>query len=1082
MSRSKLFVFVIVLIFALPVTALQAGKRDVKPSALADKSTAPATTQAAASTAPIKYDSETFAGLDARNLGPGTMSGRVAAMDAVHEKNGRITLYVGAGAGGVWKSMNGGTTFKPVFDKYNQSIGAVAIDPNDHNTVWVGTGESWVRNSVSLGDGIYKTSDGGDTWTKTGLADSEHISRILIDPKDSNTVYVCAVGHLWDSNAERGVYKTTDGGKKWDKVLSVNDDTGCAMIAMDPQETHTLYAGMWQARRKAWTFTSGGPGSGFYKSTDAGATWKKMTNGLPTGDLGRIGVAVAASRPSTIYAIVEAKQTGLYRTDDGGENWRKINTSAGVIGRPFYFANLYVDPTDYNRVYKLATSLWVSEDGGKTFSGIGGSTHSDHHAFWIDPVDTNHLYTGNDGGVYESMDRGTMWRFFPNLAVGQFYHVAHDTDMPYNLYGGLQDNSSWVGPSRGVNGIYNRDWRSVFGGDGFWAFPDPTDNEYVYAESQGGNVGRINRKTLEVKNIKPLPRSNEKLRFNWNTPIVPSPTQKGTIYIGAQFLFRSRDHGESWERVSPDLTTNNPEKQKQEESGGLSIDNSTAENNNTIFSISESPKNSAVIWVGTDDGNVQVTHDSGKTWSNVTANLIGIAKDAWISTVEASRFDPAEAFVTVDMHWTGDNTTHVLHTLDYGKTWTTLATPDLTGYAHVIRQDLVNKDLLFLGTETGLYISSDAGKQWAKFTGGNFPPVAVRDINIMPRENDLLIATHGRGLWIVDDITPLRALTAEMLDKDAGLVAGRPQALTIPGNEFTFNGDADFLAPTAPIGAVITYYQKKRHIFGDLKFEIYDPTGKLVSSVPGNKRRGLSHIVWSMRSKGPKLPPATELVPNAFALQGPRVMPGTYTVKMIKDKDTFQGELKLVLDPRARYTIEDRKAQYTLVTRLYDMLTHLTYVADVINDARTQANDRKSKLLEGDATIKTIEEFVKGIDAIRGKLAAISLTNGITGQERIREQMGDLYGSVNGNEGRPTQSQVERTASLTVELDGVLAEFGSYSAKQLPALNDALGKAKLDPVKLMSKEDWDKKQEKETKGATVDLNSSAFSTVDLRFR
>lgn len=1008
----------------------------------------------------VKVDSETIAGLDARSIGPAVMSGRIASIDAAVEK-GRLTLYVGSASGGVWKSVNGGTTFKPVFDKYTQSIGAVTIDPSNAGTVWVGTGETWVRNSVSVGNGIYKTTDGGENWERMGLADSERISTILVDPKNSNTVYACATGHLWNSNPERGVFKTTDGGKTWSKSLFVSEDTGCAMIAMDPQDTGILYAAMWQYRRKPYTFTSGGPGSGLYKSTDGGTTWKKLTRGMPEGELGRIGIAVAPSRPSVVYAVVEAKHSALLRSEDLGETWTEVNSGEEIVARPFYFANLFVDPKDYNRVYKPGTGLVVSDNGGKAFSGIAGSVHSDFHAMWINPANPDQIFVGTDGGLYTSEDRGNTWRFIANLPLSQFYHVSYDMEQPYNVYGGLQDNSSWYGPSRAIGGIQNRHWKSVFGGDGFWVFADPTDPDYIYAEYQGGNIGRINRKTLETKDIKPFPGAGEKkFRFNWNTPIHISPNTKGTLYFGSQFLFRSRDHGNSWERISPDLTTNDPNKQKQEESGGLTVDNSDAEAHTTIYSICESPKNGDIIWVGTDDGNLQVTRDGGKTWTNVVANVPGLPPNTWVSTVEASRFDEAAAYATFDGHAGGDMKAYVFRTTDYGKTWQSLTTPEITGYAHVIKEDTVNKNLLFVGTELGLFISVDGGHQWAQFKGGNFPSVAVRDIAIHPRESDLILATHGRGIWIVDDITPLRALTPQVLSMDATFIESRPAVQTIPASEFGFNGDADYVGHSSSEGALITYYQKKRHIFGDLKFEIYDSSGKLVSTVPGSMRRGLNRVEWSMRMVPPKVPPAAGLVPNFFSFVGPRIMDGTYTVKMIKGKNNYTTELKVVPDPRSKHTREDRELQFETVMKLYDMLGQLTYVVDTVADARDQSRDRAGKLPAGDLTRKRIEDLAKSLEGVRSKLVATKEGGGITGEEKIREQMGSLYGAVNGFEGRPTQSQILRMTALKKEFDAMVAEFDTLSKKDLPTVNAALEKKKLDPVKLMTREDWEKKQKK----------------------
>src|SRR5918998_5023817 len=662
---------------------------------------------------PVKVDSDTISGLDARPIGPAVMGGRVSALAAAWEGE-RLTLYVGSASGGVWKSSNGGTTFKPIFDKHTQSIGAVAIDPSNPKNVWVGTGESWVRNSVSVGDGVYRSTDGGDNWTHLGLKDTERIAAVVVDAKDSNTAYVCATGHLWDANPERGVFKTTDAGKTWQKVLSVNDDTGCAMLDADPQDPKTLYAAMWQFRRQPWAFTSGGPGSGLFKTTDGGKNWTKLTKGLPEGDLGRIGIRAAPSNPKRVYAVVEAKRSALFRSDDAGATWVELNNGANIVGRPFYFANLYVDPRDEKRVYKPGTFLSISEDSGKTFSQIAGSVHSDFHAMWIDPKNPERILVGTDGGLYSSEDRGARWRFHANLPISQFYHVSHDMARPYNVYGGLQDNASWYGPSSAVGGVQNKHWRSVYGGDGFWVFEDPSDPDYVYAEYQGGNLARVNRRTLETRDIKPLPRAGEEFRFNWNTPIHTSPTQKGTIYFGSQFLFRSRDRGDSWERISPDLTTNDPAKQRQEQSGGLTIDNSSAENHTTIYAISESPRNAQVVWAGTDDGNLQVTRDGGKSWANVVKNVPGLPANTWVSYVSASNFDEATAYATFDGHMTGDMKTYIYRTSDFGKTWTPLASADTEGFAHVIKEDTVNRDLLFLGTEFGLFVSLDGGRQWAR--------------------------------------------------------------------------------------------------------------------------------------------------------------------------------------------------------------------------------------------------------------------------------------------------------------------------------------------------------------------------------
>jgi len=1014
----------------------------------------------------VTVDSDTFSGLSARPIGPAAMGGRIADIVAVQEGQKPLTIYVGSAGGGVWKSSDGGTTFKPVFDKQaTQSIGSLAIDPSNPQTVWVGTGEAWVRNSVSVGTGIYRSRDGGDTWENLGLTDSEHLSRIVIHPKDSQTVYACALGHLWNANQERGVFKTTDGGKTWKKVLYRDENTGCAEMVMDPQEPNVLYAAMWDVRRQPFNFRSGGPGSGLLKSSDGGETWHELRKGLPAGDLGRIGLAIPASQHTRIYAVVEAKNhTALFRSDDAGENWIEVNNSFNISGRPFYFARVVADPNHADRVYKPGFSLTVSEDGGKSFSSgmsmgesPGDSVHGDHHALWINPANSDQMLDGNDGGVYQSLDRGSHFRFLNSLPVSQFYHVSFDMADPYNVYGGLQDNGTWMGPTRGVDGIANRHWRNIDFGDGFWAFSDPADSDYAYAEYQGGKISRFRKSTGESKDIKPLPRANEpEFRFNWNAPIHLSPNAPGTIYLGGQFLFRSHDHGESWERISPDLTTNDPAKQHQENSGGLTIDNSDAEKYETIFTISESPKNGNVIWVGTDDGNVQITRDGGKHWTNLVKNISDLPPNTWVSTIEAGHFDPAVAYATFDGHAAGDMKTYIYKTTDYGKTWTSLSRPELKGYAHVVREDLVNANLLFVGTEFGLFVSIDGGAHWAQFTG-RLPNVAVRDVVIHPRESDLIVATHGRGIFIVDDLTPLRALTPEILATDAAFLPSRPATLTLPAGEQRFDGNADFVGPTLPEAAPIVYYQKKRHIFGDLRLEIYDPQGKLVTTIQGDKRRGLNRVQWPERAKPPKVPPAAGLVENGFAFLGPQVQEGVYTVKLIKGKETYSTTIKLVPDPRTKSTAEDRAVQHKTVMQLYDMLGQLTYIVDASVDLRDQARQRASSASDSQ-TKAQLQKLADSLEEFRSSLVSVKEGGMITGEKKLRENLGELYGGVNGYSGRPTQSQIDRTPILKKQLDEASAKFQSMTTTEVSSLNSQLQNSKVAPLVVMSQEEWNKKQ------------------------
>ncbi len=1027
-------------LFKFPPAGTPIGRAiPAAPSAASASPVAPARPPAPASARGPAFDSGALSGLSARNIGSAVMSGRVAAL-AARNVEGRTTVFVGAASGSVWKSEDGGTRFKPVFDKQPvQSIGAVTIDPSNPKTVWVGTGESWMRNSVSIGDGIYKSTDGGETWTNMGLRDSEHIVRILVSPKDGDTVYACVPGRLWSDSAGRGLYKTTDGGKTWHLALKApNLSTGCASATMDPKNPDVLYAGMWDFRRKGWTFRSGGDGpdaasgSGLFQSRDGGKTWTELTDktnaALPAKPWGRVEVALAPSDSKIVYALVESAKSALYRSSDGGKTWEERDRSQAMVWRPFYFGRLVVDPTNADRVFKPGGNLVVSDDGGRSFTSSGGGAHGDWHDVWIDPDNPKHVIGGDDGGLWTSYDGGNHWWKSNNLPISQFYHVAVDGRDPYQVYGGLQDNSSWVGDSAFPGGIASSQWENLYGGDGFWTIPDPTDADAVYAESQGGYAGRVDRKTHASRDIQPKAGFKEKLRFNWNTPIHASPTQKGTIYIGAQFLFRSRDRGDTWERISPDLTTNDPEKQKQEQSGGVTVDNSSAEMYTTIYSISESPLDANVLWVGTDDGNVQVTRDGGKTWSNVAGNVKGLPKSAWVSWVEASRFDAAIAYAAFDRHTFGDMTPWVYRTADFGRTWKRIVSPEqgVRGYAHVIKEDAVKSTLLFVGTEFGLWISPDGGSTWAQFKGGDFPGVAVREVQVHPRDHDLVLATHGRGIWVIDDLTPLRNLTGETLAREASFLPGRPVEQRMPAQGGWVEGDASFVGQNPPGGAVITYYQRTRHLFGPIKLEIFDAGGKLVDTISATKRRGINRAVWSMRVKPPRVPRAATVAFNAS--QGPRVPPGTYTVRLTKGGQTIETKLEIGVDRRAPYGAAERREQFDAVMKAHALFNEMSALTDRIDAARAASMARLKGLPETDPSGKKLREAVEKLDAVKKEIVATKEGGAITGEERIREHLDTVYGALNGWEGKPARYQVERIDTLQRELADVQKEFDALSA------------------------------------------------------
>ncbi|MBK6731848.1 MAG: glycosyl hydrolase [Bacteroidetes bacterium] len=998
----------------------------------------------------------TFSVKEGRQIGPAVMSGRIAAIDAVDSDPNIV--YVGAAGGGVWKSKNQGTTFKAVFDDYSQSIGAICIDQSKPETVWVGTGEPWVRNSVSIGTGVYRTTNGGEKWELMGLEKSERIAQIAVHPKNSDIIYVAALGALWAESEDRGLYRSMDAGKTWTKILYTNASSGCTEIVFDPQNPEVLYTALWDFRRTAYDLRSGGPGSGLYRSEDGGNTWNKIQNGLPNETLGRIAISASPVAPYYVYALVESDKSALYRSTDKGNNWVRVSNQLEMGSRPFYFSKIVADPIDSARVYKPGFYTLSSNNAGATFSSVsveGGGYHPDHHALYISPIDNRLMYVGTDGGVYVSVDRGNTWRHCQNLPVSQFYHVSLDNAVPYNVYGGLQDNGSWTGPSSKLGGIKNSDWKTLGYGDGFNCFADRDDPNVTYWQYQGGRIYRSNSATGESKYIKPFPDAEtDDLRFNWNAPVVWSK-KKNNLYVGSQYLYRSKNKGDSWERISPDLSTNDPNRQKQEESGGLTPDNSTAENNTTIFSIAESPLDENIIWVGTDDGNVQLTKDGGKTWTLLNPKITGLPKLAFISGIDADNFDKASAYITVDAHRNGDMSAYVFATHDFGQTWQNIATDDIKGYCHVIKQDLQKANMFFLGTELGLFISIDNGANWTRYKS-NIPPVAVYDMAIHPRDNDLVLATHGRGIIIIDDLTPIRGLSTEVLESEFSFVPNRPYVFPKDGIMQDFSGDQEFVGKSASSAAQISYFMSKRHVFGDMYLEVYDSDGNLLKKLPASGRKGLNIVSIDTRMKAPKVP--LSINPLGEAIFGPDRPAGTYTIKVIKEDQTYETQLDLNDNPVLNYSDADKKARMDGLMKAYNMLEELAFIDKQVTELRDQsiilADSVKSKGMRGlcfEINQLTTTMHEQTVSTQQGE-------GGIVGQVRLREKIGEVYGAILGYSGKPGEPQLNALELYNTQVKTMGELLDPIKNDQMKDLNAFCVKQGLTPITLTTREEFFKEE------------------------
>ncbi|MES3034628.1 MAG: hypothetical protein V4813_11590 [Gemmatimonadota bacterium] len=1023
-----------------------------------------------------------------RSVGPVNNAGRISVVAGV--PGDPLTYYVAGANGAIIKTTNGGTTFKPIFDDQSSgSIGAIAIAPSDPNIIYVGTGEGNPRNNASVGDGMYKSVDGGEHWTKIGLEKSDKIARLVIDARNPDIVYACVLGREWGANEDRGVYRTSDGGTTWKKVLYIDSQTACSDISADPNNSNIIYAGMYTYRRWAWHLESGAGNTSVWKSVNGGATWERLSGpdqlrGLPRKAMDRIGVAVAPSDPDIVYVISETKDEGeLWRSDDAGKTWRTVNRDPNINFRPFYYADIRVDPKNPNKVFSLAGGLYLSEDGGRTFTTIARDVHGDHQAMWIDPLDPRYILEGSDGGWQVSRDGGKTWDVVNTFAFTQFYHINYDMQVPYQVCGGLQDNGNWCGASNSLSGqgIRQADWRNMSGGDGFFTVPRLDKPWLVYSNSQGGMLNITDQRSGVQKTIYPYPNRvgsvgdamiGHKYRFNWNAPIALSPQDPGTVYFGGNVLFKSKDNGLSWEVISPDLTTNDPKKQ-QSSGGEIVVDNTAAEFHSSLLSIAPSPLDDKVIWTSSDDGVVQVTRDGGKTWSSVFTNIAGLKANAWLATIEASHFDVGTAYVTADRHQDDDYAPYVYMTSDFGKTWRSIRgdLPDKAWWTHVIREDPKNRNLLYVGTEAGVWASWNRGTTWVSLRGA-LPVTPVRDMQIHPRDNDLLLATHGRGLYILDDLTPLQQL-ATAQPNDAELFDIRP---SIRWNIWSRDGNLGqrtFAGENPPNGALISYYLKSQPA-GEVNLEIANATGTVVRRfrrIPDDA--GVNRFVWDLRYDSPaggggggaaggagadtSLQALRERR-RAAAVDGPPaqgggrfgggaaagVLPGTYQVTLIVGGKRYTKPVTVQNDPRVEMTpaqvaqqhdaakaIEATQARVTrVVAGVDDLLRQLGGVQVTLRSARNEA--LAPALTEITGTITDLRQFRDSV--LARPLAGL----GYRQYPRLRDEVQTVAGMISRPIWPITAGEQLRSGELVVETDDAQRRLDTIVRDRIGKINDLL--------------------------------------------
>jgi len=984
-------------------------------------------------------------GLQWRCIGPANMGGRIDDF-AVVESNPKI-IYAGTASGGVWKTTNNGVTWAPIFDdQITSTIGDVAVAPSNPGIIWVGSGEANNRQSSSWGDGVYKSTDGGRTWKNMGLRDTHHVGRIVIHPTNPDIVYVAALGHLWGPNKERGLFRTMDGGKTWTNSKFIDENTGFVDVALDHENPNVLYAAAYQRRRRGWGFNGGGPGSGLYRTTDGGETWVGLTDGLPSGNTGRIGIDIYRSSPNVVYAIIEHKEGGVFRSEDKGFTWKKMSDTNP---RPMYYSQIRIDPNNDQRIWVLGASMYVSEDGGKSFStSYVSGVHGDHHAMWINPSDSNHMVLGSDGGIYFSYDRGKTWDFINTLPLGQFYEVGFDFRNPYYVYGGLQDNGTWGGPSSTLYrlGVSNEDWVRIGGGDGFYAQVDPQDDNTIYAESQTGNLFRFDVRTGESKPIRPEPNDEkERYRFNWNCPILISPHDSKTIYYGGNRLFKSKDRGETWE-ASIDLTTQQ-DREKLPLMGVLPDRDTLSRHDGIAYygditTISESPLKEGLLYAGTDDGNLQVSRDGGKTWKNVINNVTRLPKYIYVTRVVASRFKEGTAYATFDGHRNDDFKAYVFMTVDYGESWTNISNNlPQGGIVNVIREHHRNPNLLFVGTERGAYFSIDRGKKWVKFKS-NLPTVPVDDIAIHSRENDLIFGTHGRSVWILDDINPLEQITKDTLASSAYLFDIRKATIFNPYNHKGNLGDKFFIAQNPDFGAMISYYLKEE-AKKDVTIAIQDSQGQEIRELKGPKKAGINRLAWDLRY-GPPEAPGEEMAGRRFRARGPFVLPGEYKVTLKTAGQEIAKIVKVEGDQRIDISFEDRKAQHDALMSLHKLYPAISAASRASNNIRNEMKKQESalkKIPDVPAAIhESVEAVSKEIEDIRLKLLGDPQLGWRGMRFSVRGRVMMTGRSIGEYTGAPSEHHLQQIRKDSDELKKLIERINKIIEVDIPKLNELMNK------------------------------------------